>query len=118
MRHLIIILIATITFSSCKTKNDGFNISGHIEGIKDSILITLYDLDQQINLDSAFSINGYFELSGKVEYPTGCWIKCQDEYANIQVENVNMSFTSPIKDMHLNSLVLSLVEQNKNYKMN
>ncbi|MBF6596607.1 MAG: AhpC/TSA family protein [Fermentimonas sp.] len=111
MRHLIIILIATITFSSCKTKNDGFNISGHIEGIKDSILITLYDLDQQINLDSAFSINGYFELSGKVEYPTGCWIKCQDEYANIQVENVNMSFTSPIKDMHLNSLITGGTEQ-------
>lgn len=111
MRCLIIILITTITFSSCKIKNDGFNIIGHIEGIEDSTLITLYDLDQQINLDSAFSINGDFELSGEVEYPTGCWIKCQDEYANIQVENVEMSFKSPIKDMHLNSKIIGGKEQ-------
>lgn len=111
MRHLIIILIATITLSSCKTKNDGFNIIGHIEGIEDSTLITLYDLDQQINLDSAFSINGDFELSGKVEYPTGCLIQCQDEYANIKVENVEMSFKSPIKDMHLNSKITGGKEQ-------
>ena len=111
MRYLIIILIAAITFSSCKTKNDGFNIIGHIEGIEDSTLITLYDLDQQINLDSAFSINGDFELSGKLEYPTGCWIKCQDEYANIQVENIEMFFKSPIKDMHLNSKISGGKEQ-------
>ena len=111
MKYLIIILLTTITFSSCKTKNNGFNIVGHIEGVKDSTLITLYDLDQQINLDSAFSIDGDFELRGNVEYPTGCWIKCQNEYANIQVENVEMSFTSPIEDMHLNNIITGGKEQ-------
>ncbi len=98
-------------------KNDGFNIDGHIEGVKDSTLITLYDLDQQINLDSAFSINEDFELSGKVEYPTGCWIKCQDEYANIQVENVKMSFTSPIEDMHLKNIITGGKEQELQNKL-
>lgn len=111
MRHLIIILITAIAFSSCKTNNDGFNIVGHIEGIKDSTLITLYDSDQQVNLDSAFSLNGDFELRGKVECPKGCKIRCQDEYAIIQVENVEMSFDSPIKDMHLNSLITGGKEQ-------
>ncbi len=111
MKQLISLIIITIILSSCKTKNDGFSIKGHIDGIKDSTLFTLYDLDQQINIDSAFSINGDFLLMGKVDNPTGCWIKCNDEYANIQVENVEMSFTSPIKDMHLNSVIKGGKEQ-------
>lgn len=111
MKHLLTIFTITVLFFSCKNKNEGFNIIGHIEGIKDSTLITLYDLEQQINIDSAFSIDGDFELNGMVEYPTGCWIQCQGEYANIQVENLKMSFTSPIKDMHLNSKITGGKEQ-------
>jgi thioredoxin-related protein len=111
MKKLLGFLIITVILSSCKTKNDGFTITGHIEGIKDSTLITLYDMDQRINLDSAFSINGDFELRGNVEYPTGCFIHCEGEYANIQVENVEMSFTSPIEDMHLHNKITGGKEQ-------
>jgi hypothetical protein len=111
MKQLLIYIFIIIALSSCKTKNDGFNITGHIEGIKDSTLITLYDFDQQLNLDSAFSINGNFNLKGKVEYPTNYWIKCEGEYAIIQVENSVMSFTSPIKRMNLNCIIKGGKEQ-------
>jgi peroxiredoxin len=111
MKYFIITLLAAIAFTGCKTKNDGFSIIGHIEGIKDSTLITLYDLDQQINLDSAYSSNGNFTLSGKVEHPSSCWIQCENEYANIQVENLEMSFHSPLKNMHLNCSISGGKEQ-------
>ncbi|MBS2211641.1 AhpC/TSA family protein [Carboxylicivirga mesophila] len=117
MKELLKLLFITLILSSCKTSNDGFIINGHIEGLNDSTLITLYDLDQEVNLDSAISINGNFKLSGKVEYPTSCWIKCLDEYANIQVENVDITFESPIKDMHLNSAINGGKEQELQNKL-
>lgn len=111
MRKLLSLVTFIILLTSCNLRNEGFTISGYIEGIKDSTLITLYDLDQQIDLDSSISNNGEFVLTGVVEQPTGCWIRCEGEYANIQVENVEISFKSPIKDMHLYSEIVGGREQ-------
>jgi hypothetical protein len=80
-------LVFLITMLINCNSEKGFTIKGHIEGIEDGTLITLFDLNQQFNLDSAFSKNGSFILKGLVEDPTTCWIKCKDEYAIIQVEN-------------------------------
>ena len=65
--------------------DNGFVIKGHITNIEDSTWIRLYDIDQQIFLDSAILKNGEFILKGKVNNPTTCWIKCKDEYAIISM---------------------------------
>ncbi len=103
---LLIILIA-----SCQNKPGGFKITGEIEGILDSSLITLYDLKQQIYLDSAYTKDGKFVLQGEVENPTTCWLRNGEEYSIIQVENVEMTFKSTIKNMFLNSLIKGGKEQ-------
>lgn len=110
IRQIFGLVSLTIILVNCNS-NNGFIIKGHIEGIKDSSLITLYDLDQQVCLDSAFSKNGDFILKNKVEKPTGCWLRCGNEYANIQVENTEMSFNSPIKNMNLYCVINGGAEQ-------
>jgi thiol-disulfide isomerase/thioredoxin len=104
------LVILTIILASFKFDN-GFIIKGHIDGIEDGIWVKLYDLDQQIYLDSALSKKGNFILKGRVEYPTTCWVKCNNEYAIVQVENTEITFNSPIKDMHLNSNIQGGREQ-------
>jgi len=110
-------VITIIILTSCKNKNDGFTITGHIDGIKDSTLIKLYDLERQFNIDSTYSYNGGFSLNGNVKKPTGCWILANDEYATIQVENVEMSFTSTINNLRLNSRITGGKEQELQNKL-
>jgi peroxiredoxin len=104
---LLILIIVLVSFKNEK----GFIIKGYIDGIEDGTCVKLYDLDQQMYLDSATSKNGNFILKGKVENPTTCWIQCKNEYAIIQVENTEMKITSPIKDMLLNSSIHGGKEQ-------
>jgi hypothetical protein len=74
MRHfqkLLGFVMLTVTLASFKLSN-GFIIKGHIEGVKDGTRVTLYDLDQEIFIDSALTKNGKFLLRGKVEHPKTC----------------------------------------------
>jgi thiol-disulfide isomerase/thioredoxin len=111
MGKIFKLLIIAIILTSCKTKNNGFTITGYIDGIKDSTLIKIYDLDRQLDMDSAYSNNGNFTLLGKVEKPTTCWLRVNGESIVIQVENVDMTFTSTIKDIRLNSKITGGREQ-------
>jgi thiol-disulfide isomerase/thioredoxin len=103
-------VILTIILTSFKFDN-GFIIKGHIDGIEEGTWIKLYDFEQQLYLDSAVSENGNFILKGKVECPTTCWVQCKNEYAIVQVENTEMTFSSPIKDMHLYCAIKGGAEQ-------
>jgi peroxiredoxin len=120
MRHfqkfigLIILTITLASFSFYK----GFIIRGHIEGIEDGTWVKLYDLDEQKYLDSVISKNGNFIFSGKVEYPTTCWVQCKNESATIQVENTEMTFNSPIKKMSLNNTAQGGNEQRLQNELN
>lgn len=111
MNKFLKLLIISIILTSCKSEDQGFIITGHIEGIKDSTLIKIYDLDRQFDIDSTYSNNGNFVLKGRVEKPTGCWIRANGESATLQVENVEMTFTSTIKDLRLNSIITGGREQ-------
>jgi len=111
MKKTYNLLLIIFIITSCKTKNNGFTITGYIDGIKDSTLIKIYDLDRQFDIDSTYSNNGNFTLQGKVEKPTTCWLRANEESIVIQVENVDMTFTSTIKDMRLNSKVTGGREQ-------
>lgn len=111
MERLFILLLTSIITISCHDKKDGFKIIGHIEGIKDSTLIELYDLNGQFNIDSTFTHNGNFILKGIVEKPTACWVRANKESSTIQVENVEMTFKSTVENFRLNSEVTGGKEQ-------
>lgn len=105
---LAVIIISLI---GCKEDKKGFEIFGHINGIEDGTLIKLIDRRQQISLDSAYSINGDFILKGKVDHATSCIIICNNEGANIQVENVKMTFNSSLNNLDMNSSITGGEEQ-------
>ncbi len=111
MKKIFKSLVIIIILTSCKTKNNGFTITGHIEGIKDSTLIKLYDIDRQSKIDSTYSSNEDFTLTGKVETPTGCWIQVNGQSTTIQVENVEMTFKSKINNLRVDSKVTGGKEQ-------
>lgn len=89
----------------------GFTIDGHITDIPDGTSVYLYDIEEQVVLDSALSEQGNFRLNGKVSNPKTCWIKCDGEYAIIQLENVDFTFEATHEDMHLNSHIQGGPEQ-------
>jgi len=111
IQHLLgMVILAVFLFNF--TVDRGFVINGHIEGVKDSTWVKLYILGRHGTLDSAITINGYFILKNKIEIPTTCMLRCNREYALLQVENVDMTITSPLKDMHLNCVIQGGKEQN------
>ena len=111
MKQLLLLSSIVLLTLSCAPKNDGFVIHGFIDGIKDSALITLYDLSQQVDIDTAYALNGEFVLNGMVDQPTGCWIRCNGENVNIQMENTKFSFKSPLENMNLYSEIVGGKEQ-------
>jgi peroxiredoxin len=97
---LIALLLIIYSQSSFAQKHHNkFSIEGKIQNVSNGTLVKLYDLNQQVYIDSAYINNGMFKLTGYVELPTTCWIQCMNEYAIIQVENTHMFFESPLKGM-------------------
>ena len=102
-KYLEILAIVFLTISALTSfaQNKKFTLTGIIHGVKDSTLVNLYALDEQVILDSAYTKGGKFTLTGHVDQPTICWLRCTNEYATIIVENTNMQFESPLKNMVL-----------------
>lgn len=88
-------------FGQQESHKTGFTIKGHITGIEDGTPVFLFNIDEQANIDTAFSLNGNFILEGYVPEPTICWINCKNQYAIINVENLEMTFDSPLEQMRL-----------------
>ncbi len=89
----------------CQKEPKGYIIEGNIQGLPDSSLIYLFDIELQANVDSTISIDESFVFRGQVESPMTYLIKTQGEYSLIQVENVSMTFEAPLKNMFLNSVI-------------
>jgi peroxiredoxin len=80
----------------------GFLINGHIDGVKDSTKVMLIDIFGQRVIDSAVTSRGNFKIKGHTQRPILCWIMCMDQYANVCLENVHISFNASLKNMNLN----------------
>ena len=52
----IIIVIITLLNTNCQSRK-GYEIIGHINNTEDSTLVALYDFEQQITIDSAYTLN-------------------------------------------------------------
>lgn len=103
MKKVVSAVVLLFVIFSCQERQTqtGFTISGVINSVPDSTLITLYAIDEQVFLDSAYTQGNAFELAGSVDIPTICWIRVdgQSEYAIISVENTAMTFSSPLQNM-------------------
>ncbi|MEQ6117944.1 DUF4369 domain-containing protein [Reichenbachiella sp. MALMAid0571] len=77
MKQISVAILIGVLLASCLEKKEGFTITGHIDGIKDGTWVKLYDIDQQVSLDSAISKNENFILKGMVDHPTLCWVRCE-----------------------------------------
>ena len=104
------LIVIVIIVTSCKNKNEGFSINGHIDGINDKTLIVLLNKDNT-KLDSTFSNNQTFIFEGVVKHPSSYKIKCKEQYAEIWVENIKMNFKTDIKDIELHSIIKGGNEQ-------
>ena len=96
------VLMTFAALTHAQNKPTGFVLKGVISGTNDGTKVMLFDIDGQKVLDSTVTANGAFVLKGHVDEPTACWIRCNNEYATIQVENTSITFTSPLKEMKLN----------------
>lgn len=98
---LCVLLPASAGLCAQHTPTRGFVIKGKISGTADGAMVQLFDIEGQKVLDSAATSKGAFVLKGRVDQPTACWLRCNGEYATLQVENTFMTFASPLKEMKL-----------------
>ena len=108
---LTTLMISFLSSNAQPNNSKGFILKGHIDGIENGTKVYLHNIDEQINIDSAVSINGNFTFKGHIDHPTSCWVLCKDQYAIIQVENTNMDFYSPLKNMRLHAVAKGGKEQ-------
>lgn len=97
--------------SSAFSQQGGFTIQGLISNSQDGDTVTLYDIDQQQDLDTGIIHHSKFTLSGKVDRPTTCWFRYNGEYAILQVENTAMTLVSSTKDLRVSAKINGGKEQ-------
>lgn len=108
MKHINIIfwvffcvLLLSLT-TACKPENttSGYKIQGKIHDIADNIKVYLFDMEQQINIDSAIVKNETFTMEGNINYPRQgvLMIPNQGKYASIIIENANISFETSFNE--------------------
>ena len=114
---LLLLTVSTLLYAQ-KKPAAGFMISGNISGAPDGSIVKLFDIEAQKILDSAVTAHSAFVLNGHVGQPTTCWLRCNGEYATIQVENTNITLSSPLKEMKLNYTAQGGREQSLQNELN
>lgn len=69
MKKISLLLVLFIIFSCQKNDFDGFLLKGNIKGLKNSSLLVLKFVGDNMEIDSILVSNNQFEYSGKVEEP-------------------------------------------------
>jgi glutathione peroxidase-family protein len=125
MKRLLLATIAILTVISCKNEHrvkntDGFKLAVSAKNFPDSTKVYLYDYDIEVIMDSAYVISEYFELSGKVEAPSLCYIffndgdnKRLETYKYLYIENKEISVIGEYSDF-FNSQVIGSIQQDLN----
>ncbi len=104
MKHIVLkitLLLITISILSCQKQNKGYVLSGYIENLPDSAKINLYSHELQEVINVAYAMAGHFEMTGKVDKPTWCWLQTDNDFANIMIENTMIILECP-EDSRLN----------------
>ena len=103
-------LFVFILYTSCnkkknETKTNKFKLTVNIKNVPDSTKVYLYDEDIEIKLDSSYITNESFEFSGKVDFPSLCYLFLYDNennrsehYKNLFLENKKISVVGEYSD--------------------
>ena len=127
MKHFFSILLWCLaTLSACQAQKDHLVLRGTIPGARDSMFIRLYTKQEyREEVASGYIVNGKFELTGKLDRPTFCFLMLdnsewwnrhgnKDESklhyyeTNFFVENGDLTF----RTSHIDSLPLAFGEYN------
>ncbi len=107
--------LLALLLSGCSdtVKKNEYTITGHIKGVPDDTKIYLFNMRQQINVDSAFTKNAIFTMNGKIDRPTHCVIMIPNssKYADLIVENSEIRLESTFEDMYFQNKVTGGREQ-------
>ncbi|MCG8474742.1 MAG: AhpC/TSA family protein [Cytophagales bacterium] len=118
MRELKFLLVAWFIAFGCSMQEKGYVINGHIDGVEDSAKVYLIDLNGSRGwFDSTFCVGGDFSFKGSVETPMVCRVKCKGEAGIIYLENTEISFRSPYKNMYYECVVKGGREQEEANKV-
>ena len=127
MKHFFSILLWCLaTLSACQAQKDHLVLRGTIPGARDSMFISLYTKQEyREEVASGYIVNGKFELTGKLDRPTFCFLML-DNYewwnrhgnkdesklhyyeTNFFVENGDLTF----RTSHIDSLPLAFGKYN------
>lgn len=95
MKKLIIIAAAAVAAVGCGNK--GYVISGHIDGLEDSVLYIMNA--QSENIDSATVANGSFTFKGFAEQPAAVYLRTERPFAQIYLENGKITVEGSAEDL-------------------
>lgn len=95
MKKLIIIAAAAAVAVGCGNK--GYVISGHIEGLEDSVLYLMNASSE--NIDSAAVVNGSFTFKGVAEQPAAVYLRAARPFAQLYLENGRIEVNGSAEDL-------------------
>mgnify|MGYP001026888398 CR=1 FL=1 len=111
MKKLFLAIGVVTLLWSCTTTTDGYTISGNLRGeVEDSTKVFLRKLDdanQPIEVDTAYTSNGVFELTGTATGPELHYLFVDKNrgYTAIIIENGDINFNA-----HIDSLGLATIK--------
>lgn len=110
MKRIILLLSIFTLFISCKKENRetntaGFRLTVTAKNVPDSTKVYLYEENIEIKMDSAYVVNESFKFSGKVDFPSLCYLffydsenNRSDHYKNLFLENKDISVVGEYSD--------------------
>lgn len=108
---LILIAIVIMIAFGC-SGNHHFTIEGHISGVSNGTMVYLFDMVDEVYLDSATITDEKFEFRGKVDYPRSCWLFVDENHrTSIMVENTKSSFSTHLGHFNDSAIISGGFEQ-------
>lgn len=108
---LILIAIVIMIAFGC-SGNHHFTIEGHISGASNGTMVYLFDMVDEVYLDSATITDEKFEFQGKVDYPRSCWLFVDENHrTSIMVENTKSSFSTHLGHFNDSAIISGGFEQ-------
>lgn len=94
MKKFVVILSValTVVLAGCGQKEKGYKITGYIEGYNGPVAL----LTQQVEINSAETVDGHFVLEGVLDSPIAADIvfPATNQFVNILLSNINIQVTS------------------------
>nr|WP_299382238.1 TlpA disulfide reductase family protein [Allomuricauda sp.] len=110
---LFAVLLSVVAGCEKKGEAEGYEVAGRIKGIPNNTKIYLFNMETQSNMDSAMVVKELFTMKGQIDHPTHCVliVPDQNKYADLILENHEISFESIYDDFYFQRKVQGGPEQ-------